>query len=111
MEPDPAPPPTARERQLSGYIFSVSAGLVGVCLTVIGLFRLFRQPGEMQSVADNLVAVDAMLFLFACLLAYLALRSDRERRWRRLERLADALFLMGIFGMVLISALIAYEFI
>jgi len=111
MDTDLTPPPSARERQLSGYIFSVSAGLVGVCLTVIGLFRLFRQPGEVQSVADNLVAINAMLFLFACLFAYLALRSDRERRWQRLERVADALFLLGIFGMVLISGLVAYEFI
>ena len=26
------------ERELSGHIFAVSAGLIGVCLTVIGVF-------------------------------------------------------------------------
>ncbi len=110
-DPPSTSAPSTRERQLSGYIFTVSAGLVGVCLTVIGLFRLFRQPGEVQSVADNLIAIDAMLLLLACLCAYLALRTDREARWRRLERYADTLFLIGIFGMVLISGLVAYEFI
>jgi hypothetical protein len=109
--PTRAPQPTSRERQLSGHIFAVSAGLVGVCLTVVGLFHIFRQPGMAESIADNLVAMDAMVFLFACLFAYLALRSDLESRWRRLERYADVMFLGGISAMVVIIALIAYELI
>ncbi len=113
-EPGPPPPahqPTARERTLSGYIFSVSAGLVGVCLTVVGLLNIFQRPGEAQSIADNLVAIDAMVFLAACLFGYLALRAERESRWRRMERYADVLFLAGLSGMVLISGLIAYELV
>jgi hypothetical protein len=104
-------PPTTGEARLSGHIFAVSAGLVGVCLTVVGLFNIFRQPGASGSIADNLIAIDAMIFLFACLSAYLALRTDREAQWRRLERFADGLFLLGISGMVFISALIAYELV
>jgi len=115
----PSPPPdsptplepTARERELSGHIFSVSAGLVGVCLTVVGLFRLFRRVGEVASVADNLIAIDAIVFLCACLLSYLALRSRQELDWRRLERYADGLFLLGLAAMVVISGLVAYELI
>lgn len=107
----PAPPVTARERDLSGYIFSVSAGLVGVCLTVIGLFRLFRSSGEVRSIADNLLAVDAIVFLVACLTSYLALRGPNERVWHRLERFADILFLSGLTAMVVIGGLIAYELI
>lgn len=110
----PTPPPlepSPRERNLSGHIFSVSAGLVGVCLTVIGLFRLFRKTGEVASAADNLIAIDALVFLFACLSAYLALRTTRESSWRRLERFADTLFLVGLAAMVVISALIAYELV
>lgn len=113
-EPPPlpkSPAPTARERDLSGHIFSVSAGLVGVCLTVVGLFRLFSRRGEVTSIADNLIAIDAIVFLFACLFAYLALRTASERAWHWLERLADGLFLLGLAGMVIISALVAYELI
>jgi hypothetical protein len=107
----PSPEPTPRERDLSGHIFTVSAGLVGVCLTVIGLFNLFRRQGQAQTIADNLIAVDAMAFLFACLFAYLALRAPAELRWRRLERYADGLFLLGLVGMVVICSLVAYELI
>jgi hypothetical protein len=104
-------PPTTGEGRLSGHIFAVSAGLVGVCFTVVGLFNIFRQPGASGSIADNLIAIDAVIFLLACLSAYLALRTDREAKWQRLERFADGLFLLGISGMVCISALIAYELI
>lgn len=105
------PRPSIGERELSGHIFAVSAGLVGVCLTVVGLFNIFRRPGTAGSVADNLVALDAMVFLFACLSAYLALRTPSRARWERLEHYADGLFLLGIAGMVVISGLIAYELI
>lgn len=34
---------------------------------------------------------------------------DPRNRWRQLERYADGAFLTGLFGMVCICALIAYE--
>jgi hypothetical protein len=77
--------PTAREQALSGHIFSVSAGLVGVCLTVIGLLNLFRTPGKVQGIADDLIAIDAMVFLLACIFAYFGIRTSDEHRWRRLQ--------------------------
>ncbi len=97
--------------QLSGHIFSVSAGLVGVCLTVIGLFRVMVRSPHVDSVADNLLSVDALLFLVACTFAYLALRTREAERARRLERVADVVFLTGLAMMVAVGALIAYEII
>ena len=44
-------------------IFSVSAGMVGVCLTGIGLFRVVTRLGAVQSLGDELMSVDALLFL------------------------------------------------
>ena len=109
--PTPKPEPTVRERTLSGHIFTVSAGLVGVCLTVIGVLNLGRQQGAVQSIADNLLAIDAAAFLSACLFAYLALRAKEERSWLRLERFADALFLVGLSGMVTVGVLVAFDLI
>ena len=107
----PKPEPTVRERTLSGLIFTVSAGLVGVCVTVIGVLNLERRQGAVHSIADNLLAIDAAAFLSACLFAYLALRVKEERSWLRLERYADALFLVGLSGLVIIGALVAYELV
>lgn len=97
--------------QLSAHIFSVSAGLVGVCLTVIGLFRVVVRSQNVDSIADNLLAANALLFLIACGLAYLALRRRSGTRAHGLERVADVVFLAGLVMMVAVGALIAYEII
>jgi hypothetical protein len=104
-------PPSNAEVQLSAHIFSVSAGLVGGCLTVIGLFRVVGRAQHVDSIADNLLAIDAAFFLGACFLAYLALRSNSTARSQRLERIADAVFLSALALMVAVGGLIAYEFI
>lgn len=104
-------PPTTAEVQLSAHIFAVSAGLVGVCLTVIGLFRVVVRSQNVDSIADNLLAIDALLFMVACFLAYLALRAGTARRGRRIEKVADVVFLTGLAMMVAVGALVAYEII
>jgi multisubunit Na+/H+ antiporter MnhF subunit len=97
--------------QLSAHILSVSAGLVGVCVTVIGLFRVVLRAQQVDSIADNLLAIDGLVFLVACFLAYLALRAHTAARAERLERVADVVFLAGLTMMVAVGALIAYEII
>ena len=70
-----------------------------------------RQVGAVASMADNLMGLNAIVFLMACMCAYLALRAENEVMWRRLERFANGLFRFGLTTMVLISALVAYELI
>src|ERR1700730_1864626 len=50
------------ERELSAHIFSVSAQLVGICLTVLGLFRVMIRLRTLGRIADNLLALDAVAF-------------------------------------------------
>jgi hypothetical protein len=63
-----------------------------VCLTVIGLIRVVVATINVDTIADNLLAVDALLFLASCLLSYWALRTRSIRRMYRVERVADAIF-------------------
>jgi uncharacterized membrane protein len=97
-----------REENICIHIFSVSAGMVGVCLTVIGLIRVVITMGKADTIADDLLAGDAVIFLIACLLSYTALRSRTTERMRRFERLADWLFIAAMTLMVAICAFIAY---
>jgi hypothetical protein len=99
------------ERDLAGRIFTTSAQLVGACLTVIGLFRVVFDLKNINSVADNLMAVDAVIFLASCLLSYLALRSLKRERSLTLEQAADVAFLLGLGTMVAVCALVAWELI
>ncbi len=96
------------EEDICIHIFTVSSAMVGVCLTVIGLVRVVITLGKADTYADDLLAVDAFLFLASCFLSYAALRSRGARRMHRLERIADGVFIGAMVGMVAICAFITY---
>ena len=83
--------------------------MVGVCLTVIGLVRVVITLGTADTLADDFLAADALLFLISCLLSYWALRSRGLRRMHRLEKIADGIFIVAMIGMVVVCALITYS--
>src|SRR6266850_24603 len=101
-------PNTHLEHDICIHIFTVSSAMVGVCLTVIGLIRVVITLGRADTLADDLLAGDAPLFLISCLLSYWALRSRGLRRMHRLEKIADGIFILAMIGMVIICALITY---
>ena len=99
------------ETDVSVHVFTVSAGLVGVCLTVIGIMRISinLKPGY-DTIADELLALDAFGFMASCLLAYSSLRSAVHQRAKRLEGYADRLFVIAMATMCGTCALIAFSF-
>ena len=99
------------EDDISVHIFTASAAMVGVCVTVIGLFRISNRMKGISTIGDDVLALDAFLFLLSCILAYLALRTRRQQRRYRLEIFADRIFLAGLSVMVIICALLAYELV
>jgi hypothetical protein len=101
-------PSTHQEQDICIHIFTVSSAMVGVCLTVIGLIRVVITFGRADTLADDFLAADALLFLISCLLSYWALRSRSARRMHRLEKIADGIFIFAMIGMVIICALITY---
>ena len=96
------------EQDICIHIFTVSSAMVGVCLTVIGLIRVVISLGTADTLADDLLAADALLFLISCLLSYWALRSRGLCRMHRLEKIADGIFIVAMIGMVVVCALITY---
>ena len=82
--------------------------MVGVCLTVIGLIRVVITFGKIDTLADDLLAGDALLFLVACLLSYWALRTRSIRRMHRVERIADGIFIFAMILMTGVCGLITY---
>jgi hypothetical protein len=78
------------------HIFTASAAMVGVCLTVIGIIRVVIAMRHSDRVAEDMLAVNALLYLASCLLSYWALRTRRPARNYRLERVADVLFLLSL---------------
>ena len=97
------------EEDICIHIFTVSSAMVGVCLTVIGLIRVVITLGKADTLADDLLAGDALLFLTSCLLSYGALRARSFRRRHRIEHAADSIFIFAMVVMTLICGFITYS--
>lgn len=96
------------DENIAIHIFTVSAGLVGVCLTVIGLVQIIIHSRKGTTLADDLLVIDAILFLFSCLLSYWALRKRNIKRLHKIEEVADFIFIAALGLMVFICGFIAF---
>ena len=101
---------TLNEENVSGHIFTVSAAMVGVCMTVIGILRVVITIKKVNTLADDFLAFDSLLFVTSCLLSYWALRSKGYVHMHRIERVADTIFILGLLGMGAINVFIVCEF-
>lgn len=99
------------EDDIAIHIFSVSAAMVGVCLTVVGIVRLIAGMTRIETLADDGLALGALLFLGSCLLSYVALRGRSRKRSYTLERVADMLFLTGLSLLAIVAVVITYALI
>jgi branched-subunit amino acid permease len=100
--------PPSNGRDIAIHIFTASAALVGVCLTVISIVSRITVGSFFHRMEDDLLAFDAMVFLASCLLSYGALRVQERRRLRHLETAADIVFIIGLCGLVLACGLIVW---
>ena len=104
-------PAQIRRDDICVHIFTASATLVGVCLTVIGLLSIVRRLRGVSGIADMLLGVDAIGFLTACVISYAALRTEQVVRRRRIERYADGAFLLALALMTVACTLVAFELV
>ena len=107
----PGTTPPRLDDDLSVHIFTASAGMVGVCITVMGLFRISDRLRDLSNLSQELLAVNTIAFLASCILAYLALRTRPQKRRYLIEKWADSIFLAGLCLIAVICALLAYELI
>lgn len=99
------------ELDLTIHVFTVSATLVGVCLTVIGIIRHLGRALA-SHYGQELLALDAVLFLLCCILSFAALKiSDHHKRTWLLANIADSMFIFALSLMAAICGFIVYEII
>lgn len=99
-----------REDDIAPHIFSVSAGMVGVCLTVISLINISSAMKRINTFGDDLTAIDAIVFITSCFLSYFALKTKDAKRRFLLEKTADKVFLFGLALMVAVCFFIVFKF-
>jgi len=89
-------------------LLAVSAGMVGVCLTAISLIGIFKSHSKLDTVLEEVVAVDALLYLAACLLIFVALRTPLKKRSSTLALAVDLVFSLGLILTVITCGLLAW---
>lgn len=89
-------------------ICPIAAGMAGVCLTAIGILHVVIVVGRVSTIADDLLALDATLFLIATLTAYFALRVGDAKRLHVMEQIADKSFIAAMSLMTVVSFVITY---
>jgi hypothetical protein len=104
-------PARTRGEGLASHILPVSATMIGVCATLIGLVKL-AEAKLGPSHVDEYAALTAVIFLASALASYLSIRfSERPKVSARIEQIADLIFLVGLVGITLVATLFAYEVI
>ncbi len=98
-----------QEESISIHIFSVSAAMVGVCLTVIGIINIITNFKKTSILGDEITAVDAIIFLVSCILSYIAIKTKDRKRRLILEKVSDIIFLTGLAIMVIVCLYIVYK--
>lgn len=97
--------------QLQERILSTAGAMVGVCATLIGLVKVVENNRALSQV-DEYAGCNALLFVCSALFAYLAIRTPRRTRTRRLfATAADLLFVSGLVVLAGISLTFAYDLI
>lgn len=103
--------PEQREFELSLAVFSVAAALIGVCLTGIGLLQVLHGLNQISTLGDELLALDAVLFLVTCVMSFLSFRTRQSHRRMSLRKVADVIFLVGLSLLAAVSGLISFAFL
>jgi hypothetical protein len=91
------------DSRIAHHIISVASTLAGVCLALITVFKVTDKGTTTYS--DEILSIASCLFLIACLLAYLSIRSGRSQK---LEFVADILLFSAMVIMILVGLMMVF---
>ena len=77
-------------------IISVSAGMLGVCLTAVGLIGVIKATAEIETLCDEVLAVTSFVYLGVAIIAFIALRTPLRKRAIGVTLVVDILFCVGL---------------
>jgi hypothetical protein len=103
--------PSGTGVRISSHILPTAGTMLGICTTLIGLVKL-HETRSGPSRVDEHAGLIAIFFLLSALTSYLSIRNLRHvRTSRALERAADTFFVLGLFGLAVLSLFFAWEIV
>ena len=96
-------PKSSNNKEIAHHIFSGSTTMIGVCITVISLFRIMKIGKE--TLVDEILGINTFVFILSCFLSYLCLRNSELKN---IEKIADILFFIGLILMLAVGFVIVF---
>jgi hypothetical protein len=93
----------------SQHILPTAANLLGFCLFVITSLHITNKAAT--SAIDEFTSIIALLLTFSCLFSFISIKTQNEKKERRLELIADYLFGISLTGIVVVIFLLVFGFI
>jgi hypothetical protein len=92
------------DRDIYLHVSEISVAMLGVCLTGVSILNVDQDIKEGGTNIDDLLAIDAFIFLIAYLLSYWVVRvmTKGDRNVRRIGNIANAIFLFGMIVMAIV---------
>jgi multisubunit Na+/H+ antiporter MnhF subunit len=98
-----------QDNNLSGHILPTSGAMLGVCMTVISIVKLTQSNRGFASWVDDVLALDALIFLTSSIFSYLSIRSKSKKDY--FEDIADKMFMLALILMGASVLLLTYEIV
>lgn len=93
----------------SQHILSTSANLLGFCLFI--LTSLHIADKREGTLVDEFTAVIALFLTISSVFSFISIRTTNLKREEWLERIADYFFMFSLVGILLVIAVIAFNYI
>ena len=93
----------------SPHILNSSANLLGFCLFVITSLKISNLIEN--QILDELTSCVAILLTCSSIFSFVSIRSENEKREKRLEKIADYLLIISLLGILIIILLITLNFV
>jgi len=89
-------------------VLSVSAGMVGVCLTAISLIGVMKSLSKLETMVDDLLVVSSLLFMLCTALSFLGMRTNLPIKWRGFAWTLDVFFFLGLMALVVACVMLTW---
>lgn len=99
------------QRDLYLHVSEVSVAMIGVCLTGVSILNVDQDINNVDTYVDNLLAIDAFVFLTAYLLSYWVVRvmTKHDRNVRKIGNIANVVFLIGMIFIAIVCGCIVLQ--
>ena len=99
------------QRDIYLHVSEVSVAMIGVCLTGVSILNIEQDINDVNTYVDDLLAIDAFVFLTAYLLSYWVVRTmtNNNRNMQKIGNIANAIFLIGMIFMAIVCGCIVFQ--